>query len=121
MRIITARVVKGLGRGRKIGVPTINLDSSGFSFKHGIYVCRTRAPFFYWGVMHFGPKPTFGEGVSFEMFLFNYEGEKVPADIEVEIHKYIRGIGKFESSEAMVEQIKKDVVVAKDYIGNHSI
>lgn len=112
-------VVSGAGRGKKIGVPTINLDPSNIDLDHGIYVCKVTFPGqSFWGVAHFGPRPTFGEdGVTLEAYLFNFGFDvRVPKDLDLEVFDYIRPVKQFESVKLMVAEIDNDVVVAKKKI-----
>lgn len=118
-KIIRGKVVKGAGRGKKLGIPTINLAAEEIkNLEEGIYVCRINEPFSSWGVLHFGPRPTFGEkDFSFEIFLFDFDSKlKVPKSIEVEIYKFIREIRKFKSVNEMMKEIDKDILFAKNFI-----
>ena len=123
-KIRKARVIKGAGRGKRIGIPTINFDpQNGHGLREGIYVCRV---FFnnnsFWGVLHFGPRPTFGDlQKSLEAHLFDFENYGADfEDGDIEIHDFIRKIINFESTEAMVEEIKKDIKFAMKKINDYS-
>ena len=124
-RLKSVKVVKGAGRGKKLGVPTINLDPSVLlespparKLKEGIYVCRVFLPKKYWGVMHFGPRPVFGElEKTLEIHLFDFESiRQVPEQIDLEIYKYIREIMNFDDSSKLISQIKDDIKIAKAFI-----
>jgi len=113
------QVVSGVGKGKKIGVPTINLNPSGVDLAHGIYVCKVVFPgLIFWGVMHFGPRPTFGEEeVTLETYLFDFGTEtKVPGNLELEVFDYIRPVKHFENAELMVKEIENDVKIAQEKI-----
>ena len=131
-KIIKARVIKGAGRGKKIKVPTINFDpSSAHGLKEGIYVCRVIIPSTgstnslqvssglvakpYWGVLHFGPRPVFGEeDRSLEAYLFDFDdmiGDLKHADIE--IYDLIRKVANFKDKDALVARINKDISFAR--------
>lgn len=119
IKIKGARVVKGAGRGKKLGVPTINLSPGACGdLKEGIYVCRAYLPDAYWGVMHFGPRPVFGESeVTWEVMLFDYnDALDVPKEVYVEIYKYLRAVMNFETPTLMLLQIEKDIAEAKEEI-----
>lgn len=110
------KVVRGSGRGKKIGVPTINLSPTSIGdLCWGVYVCRVLPPFEYWGILHFGPRPTFDEvKPSFEIYLFDFDKNlEVPKTLDVEIYSFIRKIKRFESAGEMVEGIKHDILVAQ--------
>src|SRR3989339_886105 len=94
----SAKVVKGAGRGKKLGIPTINfVPKIVKGLKEGIYVCKIVFPSGqYWGVLHFGPGPTFREkSQSLEAYLFDFDRVKVPKNLVIEIYPYIREIFKF--------------------------
>ena len=115
-KIIKARVVKEAGRGKKIKVPTVNVDpSSAHGLTEGIYVCRVIIGKPYWGVLHFGPRPVFGEeDRSLEAHLFEFNemiGDLKQADIE--IYDFIRKVANFKDKNALVAQINKDISYAR--------
>jgi len=111
MHTFKAKVVKGKGRGRKIGFPTINLDPVGFNMEHGVYLVNVvieRKT--YKGLLHFGPKKTFNEGVSAEAHLRNFACLDVCLkNVIIEVVKKIRNVRKFNSAEELKKQINKDM------------
>ena len=117
----TAKVVKGLGRGRQLGIPTVNLDHLVVkNLREGIYVCRVFFPsasqdLAFWGVLHYGPRPTFGESdKTLEVYLLDFDKEvSVPGELDIEIHSYIRRVMKFKNPQAMLEAINKDIKSAR--------
>lgn len=117
---LSGRVVKGDGRGRTIGVPTLNTISRGQVLpKKGVYATATLFP----GekktrpsVTNIGSRPTFnGEGITVETHLLeDISGrDLVKKLIQVEFIKRLRDEIKFESKENLVFQIKKDIEAAK--------
>ena len=115
----SAKVIKGAGRGRKLGIPTINFDpKAAEDLKVGVYVCKVVFPTsYYWGVLHFGPRPTFGEErISLEVYLFDFDKIRIPQKLDVEVYSYIRKIVKFANSDQMVKKIEEDVAIAKKRI-----
>ncbi|WP_410510871.1 bifunctional riboflavin kinase/FAD synthetase [Paenibacillus sp. BR2-3] len=112
-------VVHGEKRGRTIGFPTANLlleDRFVIPAK-GVYAVRV----FYNdkvlpGVMNVGVKPTFHEDVtapSFEVHLFDYDGDLYEKQLTVELVSYIRPERKFDSIQALIQQIGSDAETAK--------
>lgn len=121
----TSTQIKGKGRGKLMGFPTINLKiPDNFELDDGIYSAKVSIENkVYSGALHYGPVPTFGETEkSLEVYLIgltNYElriNELENLDnkiIKVEIIKYLREIKKFGKVEKLVGQIKKDVINIK--------
>jgi riboflavin kinase/FMN adenylyltransferase len=110
-------VVRGQGIGSKKTVPTLNLAPQNEVLpKTGVYVTRTldldlRRQ---WNsITNVGYRPTFeGEGLTIETFLLApLEGEQ-PHRIEVSFLAFVRDERKFETPEALKEQILRDVAVA---------
>ena len=114
-KIIKARVIKGAGRGKKIRVPTVNFDpSSAHGLKEGIYVCRVIIGKPYWGVLHFGPRPAFGEeDRSLEVHLFDFIDGTETKIADIEIYDFIRKVANFKDKDALVAKINEDISFAR--------
>lgn len=116
----------GEKRGRTIGFPTANLqllDHYVIPTK-GVYAVRV----FYKdqilnGVMNVGVKPTFHEGEltpSFEVHVFDFDGDLYDQELKVELVSYIRAERKFDSIGALITQIGEDVETSKRILGYNS-
>lgn len=113
--------IKGKGRGKPMGFPTINLKiPENFELKDGIYAAKVMVESMtFKGALHYGPVPTFAEQEkSLEVFLIEVTNEDLISYgmenlddklITVEIIKYLRPIIKFSLVEDLVKQIEKDV------------
>jgi riboflavin kinase/FMN adenylyltransferase len=105
-----AKVIKGRGRGKKLGMKTLNLKiPQGLDLKKGIWECSVcYKGKRYGGLLHYGPRPTFGEGKeSLEVLVAENLGEKI-GKVEVEIGRWVRRVRKFGSGEDLLRQVKKD-------------
>src|ERR1700734_1336550 len=114
----TAR--RGRGYGSKYTVPTINLSRyEELVPGDGVYVTRTRVgEECFDSVTNVGNRPTFGaDSFAIETHLLNFHPLELTAETDVEIHflDRIRDEKKFESVEALREQIGRDVKRAHRY------
>ncbi len=111
---IRGKVIRGEGRGKKLGFPTANimLSDSYYIPRTGVYAVKVKSHGHgYEGVMNVGYKPTFHRDetdISLEVHLFDYHADLYETQLEIEFISYLRGEKKFDSIELLVEQIKKD-------------
>jgi riboflavin kinase/FMN adenylyltransferase len=112
---LAGEVVKGDQRGRTLGFPTANLvPRDGYVAPgHGVYACRARTED---GGVHVaatnvGVRPMFvtGRGELIEAFLVDFEGDLYGTRLRVEFLKRLRGEKRFESVDALIEQMGRDV------------
>lgn len=111
----TAVVIKGKGRGKEIGFPTLNLKvPTDFSLKEGIYACwvilDNNPARRHMGALHYGPVPVFDEMIpSLEVHILGYREDRTPKKLEVTIAKFLRDVAFFDSVEKLIDQIEQDV------------
>ena len=119
----SGEVTEGDKRGRTLGFPTANLlPRDGYVVPgHGVYACRARTAD---GVVHVaatnvGVRPMFvtGRGELIEAFLVDFEGDLYGTELRVEFLKRLRGEKRFESVEALIEQMGHDVEEARAIAG----
>lgn len=110
---VTAPVGRGAGRGRALGVPTINL--AGISPRKllppdGVYAVRVETPAgVVGGMMNQGGRPTFGEhGRTLEVHLFGTFGDLYGVWVRVEWVQRLRGTMAFGSGDALRRQLAQD-------------
>jgi len=114
----TGRVVRGEARGRALGYPTLNVEL-GSARKLlpalGVYAVVVETPRGrFGGMMNLGPRPTFGDDrVSLEAHLFDADGDFYDATVRVEFLSRLRHVMKFESPQALVEQLARDAADAR--------
>ena len=66
------------------------------------------------GVASFGTRPTFDDGaLILETFIFDFDGDLYGREIEVVFHAFLRPEKKFDSAEALVEQMNRDALRAR--------
>jgi riboflavin kinase/FMN adenylyltransferase len=107
-------VAHGDKRGRTLGYPTANLvpDPRLVVPDHGIYACRAQID----GRQHVaavnvGVRPTFktGRGLLVEAYLLDFEGDIYDRELRLDFLERLRGERRFDSVEALVEQMGRDV------------
>jgi len=115
---VRAVVERGAGRGRTIGVPTINLtspDPRKLLPPDGVYAVRVDIDGKrYGGMMNQGPRPTFGvQARGLEVHLFDFTGDLYGATVTVEWVRRLRDTQTFPSRQVLVDQIERDAVAAR--------
>lgn len=122
--IFRSMKVKGDGRGKQLGFPTINLQIPwNLVLTNGIYACWiTIDGVKYAGALHFGAVPTFDKKErTLEVYVLTEDdlpNEHIQkANIQVEVAAKLREVLKFDSSKALTQQITKDVQLAKTALG----
>lgn len=118
-------VERGAGRGRTIGIPTINLtptDPRKLLPPDGVYAVEveiagrraTGDVQRYGGMMNQGPRPTFGvHARGLEIHLFDFSGDLYGATVTVGWVRRLRDVQTFPSRQALVDQIERDAVAAR--------
>ncbi len=110
------QVVPGRGRGRAIGIPTINVSLASVPehLERGIYACRiTIDGTIYPGALHYGPRPAFNDTETMEIHVIDRAIGNVPPAVDLEIVGFIRGVENFPSTEALKEAIGDDIEAAR--------
>jgi riboflavin kinase/FMN adenylyltransferase len=108
-------VQHGDKRGRTLGFPTANLvpDPALAVPDHGIYACRALVPGLgeWTAAVSIGVRPTFvtGRGLLVEAFLLDFDGDLYGRELRLEFLDRIRGERRFESADALIEQMRRDV------------
>ena len=117
---LKGRVIAGHAIGRKIGIPTANLDPEKELYpRSGIFAARVlfdehAAK----GVLSIGSNPTFpGKGFSLEVHILDFERELYGNQIELIFIQKLRDEKKFDSPGLLVEQIRKDIEAARGVLG----
>lgn len=114
---IEGHVVRGAALGRKLGYPTANMRLPwGRAPVHGIYAVRVSgAGLKRWpAVASLGTRPTV-DGVEplLESHLFDFDGDLYGRVLSVEFVSKLRDEARFDSLDALVEQIHRDAHAAR--------
>ncbi len=115
---IRSIVEHGDKRGRTIGYPTANLGVEDYLRpRYGIYAVTGRilaTGEVLKGAANIGIRPQFEPPKELlEPFFFDFSGDLYGQEIEVAFHHYLRGEAKFDSLEALMEQMDKDCAEAR--------
>jgi len=110
-------VQAGDRRGRELGYPTANMVLGDYQRpRYGIYAVRvtledgTEHP----GVASLGVRPTFDPPTELlETHLLDFDGDLYQRRVEVALHAFIREERKFETVDALVEEMKRDEAAAR--------
>lgn len=110
---VSGVVERGMGRGRTIGVPTVNLAPPSprkLLPPDGVYAAVVSWRGGSRGAMaNLGPRPTFGDqSRGLEAHLFGHEGDLYGEVMTVEFVNRLRDVMRFPSPDALVEQLGKD-------------
>ena len=109
----TAPVVRGAGRGRLLGVPTVNLaplSPKKLLPPDGVYAARVAFGGERRGAMlNLGPRPTFGDATrTLEAHLFDFAGDLVGQAVTVEFVRRLRDTMRFGSVDELKGQLERD-------------
>jgi riboflavin kinase / FMN adenylyltransferase len=112
---VSGVVGHGAGRGRHLGVPTVNLTdvpSQKLLPPDGVYAVEVEWPGGRsGGMMHQGPRPTFADGRrALEAHLFDFGGDLYGEWVRITWVKRLRDVERFDSVEQLKQQMERDRV-----------
>lgn len=119
---LVGTVVRGDGRGEKLGFPTANLAlTSPQEVAPAIYAAWVKLPphkEVFPAAVHVGPRPTFpGANPSFEVHLINFPFEELyDRQLQVQLVKTIREIKSFASTAELTAAITEDITKALEIL-----
>ena len=101
---ISGVVVKGVGYGRKLGFPTVNLDIREKLPQEGVYAGTAvlEGKEYRAGIV-------IGPGEKVEAHLIGYSGDAYGKEVTLEIKKFLREFKKFKAEAELIKQIKEDL------------
>lgn len=114
--VIKGVVIEGRKLGRQLGFPTANvaLDESAL-IESGVYLSRVSLDNrVYLAVTNIGTNPTVGSVTQrSESYLLDFDGDIYGQTIEIKLCEKIRSEMRFESVDALRDQIAKDIEFAR--------
>lgn len=129
---VLGTVIKGAYLGSKLGFPTANINPHHEVLPpSGVYTVRVNLEVKrFKGVCYIGTRPTFRirkngkrahnrQRGHVEVHIFNFKKNIYGKYLEIQFIKRIRDERKFPSPQALAEQIKKDILVAKKIFSLH--
>jgi riboflavin kinase/FMN adenylyltransferase len=120
---ICGRVALGQRLGRKLGFPTANLAlHRRISPLQGVFAVTVHGAGLsgHPGVANVGRRPTVGGVVpQLEVHLLTFEGDLYGQHLDVRFHHRIRPERRFESLDALRDQIQRDVTTAQNWLNAH--
>ena len=122
---IDGAVEHGDHRGKSLGVPTANVtpDPTLVRPSRGVYAGRARVEdVWYSAAINVGVNPTFGGDesttpVRVEAYLLDFDGDLYGQWVRVEFWQRLRDEVRFGSSEALIEQMHRDIEETRTIIG----
>lgn len=120
---LSGHVIHGKKLGRNLGYPTLNIPVPGTLLLSGVFVVSVSglagAPIA--GVASLGHRPTIEQSgrLLLEVHLFDWSGDAYGNIVEVTFHEKLRDEARFESLQAMTEQMHLDAQQARQYFSQH--
>lgn len=113
---LRGEVIHGDERGRDLGFPTANLvpEEALVCPGHGVYAClaNSSVP----AAVSIGVRPTFetGRGELIEAYLIDFDGDLYGSTLRLDFLARLRGERRFDTPEALVEQMRRDVARTRE-------
>ncbi len=103
--VISGKVVRGDGYGRKLGFPTVNLEIKDQELPNsGVYAGRAILE-----NQEYKAGIVIGPENKVEAHLIGYNEDAYGKIVTLEIHKFLREFKKFETEKELISQIRKDL------------
>jgi len=115
---ISGPVIKGVGRGKKIGFPTANvlINKERIIPSCGVYATITDVNGMkYNSVTNIGKNPTFGDigEICIETHILDFSNDIYGETLNISFKKHLRNEQKFKSVNDLISQIKVDIQTSK--------
>jgi riboflavin kinase/FMN adenylyltransferase len=121
---VAGEVVHGDGRGKKIGIPTANLDTGDEKLipRAGVYACRAQIGDKFWSAaINVGTRPTF-ESVDqkshVEAYILDFSDELYGQVIALDFIERLRGEVRYQSVDDLIKQIQIDINQTREILAS---
>ena len=125
--VLSQTVRHGRRIGHTIGIPTVNLTAPPHVLvpSHGVYATRVILPDGTWrpGVTNVGTRPTVNHGmdVTVETWLLDFDGDLYDQTIRVEFCRRLRDEVRFDSLDALKQQILVDAAEVRTFFSGQTL
>lgn len=122
---VSGKVIHGKKIGRTIGFPTANMlwDKQKLLPKEGAYIVSVKIEnhTIYNGMLSIGTNPTVeGKELTMEVHIIDFKEDIYDKEISVIFHDFLHEQIKFESLEALIQQLNKDKELTKTFFRNRN-
>ncbi len=120
--MVQGRVIQGDGRGRKLGIPTANIESltpHKLLPRHGVYLVSSQLDGkTVYGMANIGTRPTFTDDIlpTLEVHFLDWDKMLYDREIVISFLKFIREERKFAGLDLFMSQIYDDRITCLEYI-----
>lgn len=120
---MVGEVMHGKALGRTVGMPTANLGVAKNKFipKHGVYATLSEIDdVMVQGLTNIGKRPSVDDYtyVTIETFLLDFSKDIYGIELALEVHKFIRGVCKFNNLDEVKKQVDLDITSIKKFLGS---
>lgn len=114
---IKGEVIHGRGNGKKVGMPTANLDIKDVQIEYGVYACYVYIKDKkYLGVCNIGIRPTVDSQKTIEVNIIDFDEDIYGEIITIELISKLRDIVKFNSLQEVKKQVDKDIIKTRELL-----
>lgn len=114
------KITKGLGIGKTLGYPTLNLHDPAIlkDQKEGVYASLIKIENkIYAGILYYGPRLILNERKNIlEIYLFDFDKQVYGQTIEFMVKDFIRGVRKFSDFTEFKKQLALDCQIAREIL-----
>jgi len=123
---ITGKIIRGDGRGRKIGKPTANIQVNHpdkIIPADGVYAVECQIlQDLYIGILNIGVRPTFeGKRHTIEVHILDFNKDVLGEEITIEFYQHIRDEIKFDNADELTAQVQRDKNKCLEYFAKKNM